>query len=621
MRYKPLILALLLSFSLPTYAAKDAPKEKAATVKKAAPVKKEKEAAKADVKKETSKKQAVKEKEEDKKAVKAKASKEKETADKNERASAKNKTAKSAEAAADNKKANRKAEEPKETAKDKKAAAAKSGKAKEQYKKPVEDKKDSKAKEPAKKAADDKKDGKKTKEPVTEDKKADAKEAKETANKAVEDKKDAKKNTKAKEQNKKAEPKVEPKAASSAENDFKAAVTAAANDMETKKSFAKRNEGFIIHVNATLKQLQQTRNNLSGINRKQRDAWEKFQKLNADANQLKAEVSNTRAQISRFVSGNYKNSQPNAVALFLKNADAGQKTRFLRYTRYINNANDQVMRDLEKQQKELAAQEQKINNELAYLKKLQANIQASLRQQGVTNTAEQAESRRQNAQMAKEAQKKINHRENEQRLNNLLKDLEKRKAEQRKAEAEARKKAAEARLAAAEKARKEQAAAQQKAEAERAAMSTLTDEDMKLQAPNTQGFTVSNANSFSRMQGRLKKPVNGTLAGLFGQDRGDGEVWKGVFYNTVPAPVSSIASGTVTFAGELEGYGKVVVLDHGDGYVSIYSGLNEIDIAQNYAVNAGSKIGTSGTLPSGETGLYLEVRYNGQVMNPLSWIN
>lgn len=616
MRYKPLILALLLSFSLPTYAAKDAPKEKAATVKKAAPVKKEKEATKADIKKETSKKQAVKEKEEDKKAVKAKASKEKEPSDKNERASAKNKTAKAAEAAADNKKANRKAEEPKETAKDKKAAAAKSGKAKEQDKKPVEDKKDSKAKEPAKKAAEDKKDGKKTKEPVKK-----AVEDKEPAKKAVEDKKDAKKDTKAKEQNKKAEPKVEPKAASSAENDFKAAVTAAANDMETKKSFAKRNEGFIIHVNATLKQLQQTRNNLSGINRKQRDAWEKFQKLNADANQLKAEVSNTRAQISRFVSGNYKNSQPNAVALFLKNADAGQKTRFLRYTRYINNANDQVMRDLEKQQKELAAQEQKINNELAYLKKLQANIQASLRQQGVTNTAEQAESRRQNAQMAKEAQKKINHRENEQRLNNLLKDLEKRKAEQRKAEAEARKKAAEARLAAAEKARKEQATAQQKAEAERAAMSTLTDEDMKLQAPNTQGFTVSNANSFSRMQGRLKKPVNGTLAGLFGQDRGDGEVWKGVFYNTVPAPVSSIASGTVTFAGELEGYGKVVVLDHGDGYVSIYSGLNEIDTAQNYAVNAGSKIGTSGTLPSGETGLYLEVRYNGQVMNPLSWIN
>ncbi|MGN7089359.1 murein hydrolase activator EnvC family protein, partial [Neisseria sp. P0004.S008] len=80
------------------------------------------------------------------------------------------------------------------------------------------------------------------------------------------------------------------------------------------------------------------------------------------------------AQISRFVSCKYKNSQPNAVALFLKNAYAGQKTRFLLYTRYINNANDQVMRELEKQQKEQAAQEQNNNNELAYLKKLQANI-------------------------------------------------------------------------------------------------------------------------------------------------------------------------------------------------------------------------------------------------------
>jgi len=594
MRYKPLILALLLSFSLPTYAAKDAPKEKAATVKKAAPVKKEKEAAKADVKKETSKKQAVKEKEEDKKAVKAKASKEKETADKNERASAKNKTAKSAEAAADNKKANRKAEEPKETAKDKKAAAAKSGKAKEQYKKPVEDKKDSKAKEPAKKAADDKKDGKKTKEPVTEDKKADAKEAKETANKAVEDKKDAKKNTKAKEQNKKAEPKVEPKAASSAENDFKTAVTAAANDMETKKSFAKRNEGFIIHVNATLKQLQQTRNNLSGINRKQRDAWEKFQKLNADANQLKAEVSNTRAQISRFVSGNYKNSQPNAVALFLKNADAGQKTRFLRYTRYINNANDQVMRDLEKQQKELAAQEQKINNELAYLKKLQANIQASLRQQGVTNTAEQAESRRQNAQMAKEAQKKINHRENEQRLNNLLKDLEKRKAEQRKAEAE--------------RARSEKAIADSKKEVE---------ETRKL---STVDRMVSGG--FEANKGRLPMPITGTyrIVSHFGQYNVEGLKNVKLDNKGINILGSSGCQARSIYDGEVSavfGYGgsMVVMVRHG-AYISVYANLRSASVTRGQRVSTRQTLGTVGA----DNILQFQLRKETAKLNPETWL-
>ena len=563
MRYKPLLLALLIGFASPSFAAKDAPKEKAAPVKKSVKDKKDAEPAKKEAAKDKAKPAAknVKDKADDKPVAKSK----KETAEaaKNERT--------------------KERRNDKETKKQDKADKNKKGEAK---------------------AAD---------KPAA---KNNVKAKKEAAELPKKDEAAAKQDRKAVE--KKAD-KADKKTAAADSDDFKAAVTAAANDLESKKSLRSRNEGFIIHVNTTLKQLQQSRINLSAINRQQRDAWDKFQKLNADLNHLKTQVSNTRAQISRFVSGNYKNSQPNTVALFLKNAEPGQKTRFLRYTRYINTANDQVIKDLEKQQKELAAQEQKINNELAYLKKLQVNIQSSLRRQGVTNTAEQAESRRQNAQMAKEAQKKINHKENEQRLNNLLKDLEKRKAEQRRQEAEARKKAAEARLAAAEKARKDRAAAAQKAADERAAMSNLTAEDMNIRAPSY--VRISNANSFSRMQGRLKKPVSGTLAGLFGQDRGDGEVWKGVFYQTTPAIVSSIAGGTVTYADELEGFGKVIVIDHGDGYISIYSGLSEIEVAKGYAVAAGNRLGISGTLPSGMEGLYLEVRYNGQAMNPLSWIS
>ena len=568
MRYKPLLLALLIGFASPSFAAKDVPKEKAAPVKKSVKDKKDAKSAK---------KEAAKDK--------AKPAAKKETAEaaKNERT--------------------KERRNDKETKKQDKADKTKKGEAKTEEKagKAVPAKT-----EPAKgkdKAAD---------KPAA---KNNVKAKKEAAELPKKDEAAAKQDRKAVE--KKAD-KADKKTAAADSDDFKAAVTAAANDLESKKSLRSRNEGFIIHVNTTLKQLQQSRINLSAINRQQRDAWDKFQKLNADLNHLKTQVSNTRAQISRFVSGNYKNSQPNAVALFLKNAEPGQKTRFLRYTRYINTANDQVIKDLEKQQKELAAQEQKINNELAYLKKLQVNIQSSLRRQGVTNTAEQAESRRQNAQMAKDAQKKINHKENEQRLNNLLKDLDKHKAEQRRQEAEARKKAAEARLAAAEKARKDRAAAQKAAD-ERVAMSNLTAEDMNIRAPSY--VRISNANSFSRMQGRLKKPVSGTLAGLFGQDRGDGEVWKGVFYQTTPAIVSSIAGGTVTYADELEGFGKVIVIDHGDGYISIYSGLSEIEVAKGYAVAAGNRLGISGTLPSGMEGLYLEVRYNGQAMNPLSWIS
>jgi peptidase, M23 family len=585
MRYKPLLLALLIGFASPSFAAKDAPKEKPAPVKKSVKAKKDAvEPAKKEVAKDKAKPAArnARDKAEDKPVARSK----KETAEaaKNERAKERknDKEAKKQDKADKIKKGEAKAEE-------------KAGKAVPAKTEPVKGK-DKAADKPAAKN--------------------NIKAKKEAAELPKKDETPAKQDRKAAE--KKAD-KADKKTAAADPDDFKTAVTAAANDLESKKSLRSRNEGFIIHVNTTLKQLQQSRINLSAINRQQRDAWDKFQKLNADLNHLKTQVSNTRAQISRFVSGNYKNSQPNAVALFLKNAEPGQKTRFLRYTRYINTANEQVIKDLEKQQKELAAQEQKINNELAYLKKLQVNIQSSLRRHGVTNTAEQAESRRQNAQMAKDAQKKINHKENEQRLNNLLKDLDKRKAEQRRQEAEARKKAAEARLAAAEKARKDRAAAAQKAADERAAMSNLTAEDMNIRAPSY--VRISNANSFSRMQGRLKKPVSGTLAGLFGQDRGDGEVWKGVFYQTTPSTVSSIAGGTVTYADELEGFGKVIVIDHGDGYVSIYSGLSEIEVAKGYAVAAGNRLGISGTLPSGMEGLYLEVRYNGQAMNPLSWIS
>lgn len=424
---------------------------------------------------------------------------------------------------------------------------------------------------------------------------------------------------------------TEEKNAKTDSDELKAAVAAATNDVENKKALLKQSEGMLLHVSNSLKQLQeerirqerirqerirQARGNLASVNRKQREAWDKFQKLNTELNRLKTEIAATKAQISRFVSGNYKNSQPNAVALFLKNAEPGQKNRFLRYTRYVNASNREVVKDLEKQQKALAVQEQKINNELARLKKIQANVQSLLKKQGVTDAAEQTESRRQNAKISKDARKLLEQKGNEQQLNKLLSNLEKKKAEHRIQDAEAKRKLAEARLAAAEKARKE--AAQQKAEARRAEMSNLTAEDRNIQAPSVMG--IGSADGFSRMQGRLKKPVDGVPTGLFGQNRSGGDVWKGVFYSTAPATVESIAPGTVSYADELDGYGKVVVIDHGENYISIYAGLSEISAGKGYTVAAGSKIGTSGSLPDGEEGLYLQIRYQGQVLNPSGWI-
>lgn len=600
MRYKPLLLALMLVFSTPAVAAHDAAHNRSAEVKKQTKNKKEQPEA-AEGKKEKGKNGAVK----DKKTGGKEAAKE----GKESKKTAKNR--KEAEKEATSRQSVRKGHEgdKKSKAEHKKAHGKPVSGSKEKNAKTQPENKQ--GKKEAKGQGNPRKGGKAEKDTVS-------------ANKKVR----SDKNGKAVKQDKKYR---EEKNAKTDSDELKAAVAAATNDVENKKALLKQSEGMLLHVSNFLKQLQeerirqerirqerirQARGNLASVNRKQREAWDKFQKLNTELNRLKTEVAATKAQISRFVSGNYKNSQPNAVALFLKNAEPGQKNRFLRYTRYVNASNREVVKDLEKQQKALAVQEQKINNELARLKKIQANVQSLLKKQGVTDAAEQTESRRQNAKIAKDARKLLEQKGNEQQLNKLLSNLEKKKAEHRIQDAEAKRKLAEARLAAAEKARKE--AAQQKAEARRAEMSNLTAEDRNIQAPSVMG--IGSADGFSRMQGRLKKPVDGVPTGLFGQNRSGGDVWKGVFYSTAPATVESIAPGTVSYADELDGYGKVVVVDHGENYISIYAGLSEISVGKGYMVAAGSKIGSSGSLPDGEEGLYLQIRYQGQVLNPSSWI-
>ena len=617
MQYKPLLLALMLIFSAPVIAAGNTANNRSAEVKKQE--KNKKEHAKAEEGKKEKGKNAVKDKKSDgKEAVRDGRESKKPL-----------KNSKGAEKEADASKHSQR--EGRNRVKEPEAESKKT------HVKPVAESKEKSIKVQTE-SKQVKKEGKDEggrlhkggKKPVKDDKAAD-KDTDDTvrANKKNHTAKEGKVVRQDKKPVQEKNGKSDRQKAENADSDeLKAAVATATNDVENKKALLKQSEGLLIHVSTSLKQLQeerirqerirQARGSLASVNRKQREAWDDFQKLNADLNRLKTEVAGTKAQISRFVSGNYKNSQPNAVALFLKNAEPGQKNRFLRYTRYVNASNQEVVKDLEKQQKALAVQEQKINNELARLKKIQANVQSLLKKQGVTDAAEQTESRRQNAKIAKDAQKMVEQKEHEQQLNDLLSNLEKKKAANRIQDAEAKRKLAEARLAAAEKARKEKEAVQQKAEARRAAMSNLTAEDKNIQAPAVMG--IGSTNGFGRMQGRLKKPVAGVLTGLFGKNRNGGDVWKGVFYSTAPAPVESIAAGTVSYADELDGYGKVVVVDHGENYISIYSGLSEISVGKGYSVASGSKIGTSGSLPDGEEGLYLQIRYEGQVLNPSSWI-
>lgn len=120
------------------------------------------------------------------------------------------------------------------------------------------------------------------------------------------------------------------------------------------------------------------------------------------------------------------------------------------------------------------------------------------------------------------------------------------------------------------------------------------------------------------LQGQLPAPVQGPLRRRFGDARGGELRWNGWLIGAAQgAAVRAIAHGRVAYADWLRGYGMLLIIDHGDGVMSLY-GNNESLLHQVGAwVAAGDEIATAG---GGEPGLYFELRRDGQPVNPAAWL-
>ncbi len=126
-------------------------------------------------------------------------------------------------------------------------------------------------------------------------------------------------------------------------------------------------------------------------------------------------------------------------------------------------------------------------------------------------------------------------------------------------------------------------------------------------------------------KGRLALPVKGKILNKFGRQKdrqyGSFIVHNGIDIKTrTGTPVHSIFNGKILYTGELDGYGKLVIIGHGEDYYSLYGHLDRIDIKPNQVVKTGDIIGLSGDTGSlvGET-LYLEMRKKGEPIEPTSW--
>ncbi len=134
----------------------------------------------------------------------------------------------------------------------------------------------------------------------------------------------------------------------------------------------------------------------------------------------------------------------------------------------------------------------------------------------------------------------------------------------------------------------------------------------------------TDGSAFTELKGKLSLPVRGELKGRFGSPRADGGLsWKGVFIASQPnQEVRAIAAGRVVFADWLRGFGNLLIIDHGGGYMSLYGNNESLFKQVGQAAQGGETIAAVGN-SGGNTdyGLYFEMRHQGKAFDPLSWVH
>jgi septal ring factor EnvC (AmiA/AmiB activator) len=128
---------------------------------------------------------------------------------------------------------------------------------------------------------------------------------------------------------------------------------------------------------------------------------------------------------------------------------------------------------------------------------------------------------------------------------------------------------------------------------------------------------------FSQMKGQLRLPVRGELVGQYGAQRSAGTASaKGVFIRAPGGePVRAVAHGRVVYADWMRGFGNLLIVDHGDAFLSIYANNESLLKQTGDAVTLGETVATVGQSGGNEeTGLYFELRHLGRPFDPLSWV-
>ena len=136
---------------------------------------------------------------------------------------------------------------------------------------------------------------------------------------------------------------------------------------------------------------------------------------------------------------------------------------------------------------------------------------------------------------------------------------------------------------------------------------------------SSQQFINENTIRFSQAKGKLSMPARGSIITSFGEQKVKGVSSKGIIIRTRNlAQVISPYDGTVVFSGPFRGYGNMIIIEHGEGYLSLLAGLDNLDVEPGQLLLAGEPVGIMSK--TGEAKLYVELRKDNKPIDPLPWM-
>jgi septal ring factor EnvC (AmiA/AmiB activator) len=351
-------------------------------------------------------------------------------------------------------------------------------------------------------------------------------------------------------------------------------------------------------------QLRETESAISDANRRlhelgsERDEVQhQLGDLTAQGQRLDRQTSGQQNQLARLLNRQFVGGDSDALKMLLAGRDPNQAAR----DRYFLTQLSRSKADLIQQLQAIAAEKQKLaeaarerQEQLSKIERKQQEQHAQLLERKKQRQATIASI----ADRIKAQQREIDSlKRNDQRLSKLIDGL---------AKIVVSKKSAPQKVGAGDTAKKG------KTPAAKAGRSAVKDND-----PGAIG------GAFASLRGKLRLPVRGDIAGRFGSARAEGGTnWKGVFIRAAEgAEVKAIAAGAVVFSDWLRGFGNLLIVDHGDDFLSIYGNNESLLAAVGSNVTAGQSVATVGNSGGNpESGLYFELRHRGQPFDPLKWV-